>query len=111
MKWIRFLEENAQRLQDKIAVIEQGSGKRLNYKELNLCSNKWANFLWGFGGLAGHRMTIIPSKKPTTKKVTSHHAISISKSMQIEFDFHLLLSTFSAVTIRPANENRFHFHK
>ena len=43
--WIDFLEKNAHVYDDKIAIIDQGSNRRLTYAELNNEVNSWASVL------------------------------------------------------------------
>ena len=45
MKWIDFLEKNAVNFPNKIAIIDQESGRRLTYKELNAEVDSWRNVL------------------------------------------------------------------
>ncbi len=47
--WIDFLEKNAHVYHDKIAIIDQGSGRRLSYAELNEEVNSWASVLQTHG--------------------------------------------------------------
>lgn len=44
-KWIHFLEKNAVDFKDKVAVIDQGSKRKLTYAELNSEVNAWAHVL------------------------------------------------------------------
>ena len=43
--WIEFLEKNAHEYGDKIAVIDQGTNRRLTYHELNAEVDQWAAVL------------------------------------------------------------------
>lgn len=43
--WIHFLEKNAVDFKDKLAVIDQGSNRKLTYAELNSEVNAWAHVL------------------------------------------------------------------
>jgi fatty-acyl-CoA synthase len=47
--WISFLEENAIKFKDKLAIIDQGSNRRISYEELNTEVNQWASLLQEYG--------------------------------------------------------------
>lgn len=47
--WIDFLEKNAHVYDDKIAIIDQGSNRRLSYAELNREVDSWAGVLQAHG--------------------------------------------------------------
>lgn len=47
--WIEFLEKNAVEFKDKVAVIDQGSKRKLTYGELNHEVNAWAKVLLSHG--------------------------------------------------------------
>lgn len=47
--WIDFLEKNAQVYDDKTAIIDQGTGRRLTYSDLNQEVNSWASVLQSEG--------------------------------------------------------------
>jgi fatty-acyl-CoA synthase len=43
--WIEFLEQNAKKFRDKIAIIDQRSKRKISYEELNNEVNQWAALL------------------------------------------------------------------
>ena len=47
--WIDFLEKNAHVYDDKIAIIDQDSGRRITYAELNAEVDQWASVLSSHG--------------------------------------------------------------
>jgi fatty-acyl-CoA synthase len=47
--WIDFLEKNAHVYDDKVAIIDQGSARRLTYAELNREVDSWAGVLQSHG--------------------------------------------------------------
>ncbi len=49
MMWIDFLEKNAINFPNKVAIIDQESGRRLTYKELNAEVDSWRNVLFASG--------------------------------------------------------------
>lgn len=45
MSWIDFLKVNAEKFEAKIALKEQSTGVSLSYRQLEIQTNQWANFL------------------------------------------------------------------
>ncbi|NCN95402.1 MAG: AMP-binding protein, partial [Bdellovibrionales bacterium] len=59
MSWINFLDQSAQQYPLKTALVEQQSGRRLTYQELNLEVTRLAQLFASNGLSAGDRMAYL----------------------------------------------------
>ena len=71
---------------------------------------EWAYSGVALGGLSWHLKSIIQGNEERTDPTVVDDGNLIPKLFDTENHYQLLLSSFSAVNLRSANESDFHFH-
>lgn len=61
--WVSFLEENAKKYRNKIALIDQWNNSRITYFELDSQANRWASFFQSQEVRKGDRVAILCSNR------------------------------------------------
>lgn len=86
--WIHFLEKNAVDFKDKIAVIDQGSKRKLTYAELNSEVNGWAHVLKN-EGLGAHDALAFHAPANCLLHLTLMLACAKIKALFVPLNFRL----------------------
>ncbi len=86
--WIHFLEKNAVDFKDKIAVIDQGTGRKLTYADLNNEVNAWAHVLKN-EGLGEHEALAFHAPANCLYHLTLMLACAKIKALFVPLNFRL----------------------
>jgi len=98
-KWIHFLEKNAVDFKDKIAVIDQGTGRKLTYAELNAEVNAWAHVLKN-EGMKEHEALAFHAPANCLLHLTLMLACAKMKALFVPLNFRLSNAELEQVIIR-----------
>lgn len=99
INWINFLEKNAIDFSDKIAVIDQGSKRKLTYVELNNEVNAWAHLLRS-EGLSEHDALAFHAPSNCLLHLTLMLACAKIKALFVPLNFRLSNAELEQVTVR-----------
>lgn len=98
-KWIHFLEKNAVDFKDKIAVVDQGSKRKLTYAELNSEVNAWAHVLKN-AGLGAHEALAFHAPANCLLHLTLMLACAKMKALFVPLNFRLSNAELEQVIVR-----------
>jgi fatty-acyl-CoA synthase len=97
--WITFLEKNAHVYDDKIAIVDQGTNRRLSYSELNREVDSWAAVLQAHGVEKNHAIAFLNCKN-SLLHVTLMLACAKIGAFFVPLNFRLSLTEIEDVVKR-----------
>ena len=87
MAWIDFLDKTTANFPEKIAIVEQQTGRRLSYSQLSREVNRWANFLASQNVQKGERVALL--KTNSLEHMTIFFACAKLGALFVPLNFRL----------------------